>query len=394
MSATQDNRRIMGLPRTRALFLFGSMALAGLVIASTVFAFTRMGMNPGSPAPSRKPFINEPSLVKGAQPIQMNLLPKPTATTQSKTGTQGKTGTQSLTSFSFTAAGDYGQTSATTANLSYMARSGVNFNLGLGDFDYDVNISADAWSAYAKSYLPANFPFEIMAGAHDTQLDTLAANFPDRIGNISGVYAKEYSFDYPPAAPLARFIIVTPSQILPGYDYSVGSVHYNWVAQKIDDARAANIPWVIVGMHQYCFVIDSTSCPSQDLLDLLLNKHVDLILEAQKHTYQASKQLALNTATCPTLPITSYNTSCVANASNSFAKGAGSVIVVTGTGGTIPLLPIDSTDPKINYFRSWMGANVNQTFGLSQFSVTPTRINMNFIPTYGGSFTDNFVING
>jgi hypothetical protein len=68
------------------------------------------------------------------------------------------------------------------------------------------------------------------------------------------------------------------------------------------------------------------------------------------------------------------------------------VIVVTGTGDTIPRLSIDTNDPKIHYFRSWMGANVNQTFGVSQFTVTATRIIMKFVPTSGGTFTDSFTI--
>ncbi|HLX55479.1 MAG TPA: hypothetical protein VKR83_00495 [Ktedonobacteraceae bacterium] len=372
MSITQSNSRKKRFPHNRSLFIFGSVLLVCLVGGSAFFALAHS--NAGIPTPSTKP-----GAVKATQAL------KPTATTQSKSAKPNP-------DFSFTAAGDYGQTSYTTANLNYIARSGVKFHLGLGDFDYDPNTSADAWSAYAKSHLPPNFPFEIVAGGHDIQIDTLAADFPDRIGNISGTYAKEYSFDYPPGAPLARFIIITPSQILPGYDYGIGSVHYNWVAQKIDEARAAHIEWVIVAMHQFCFVIDSTSCANQDLLDMLINKKVDLILQAQKHTYQASKQLSLNNTTCPTLPITSYNPNCVVNATKSLIKGAGSVIVVTGTGGTVPLLPIDSSDPKINYFRSWMGANVNQTFGVSQFTVTMSQITMKFVPLSGGNFTDNFTI--
>jgi len=295
--------------------------------------------------------------------------------------------------FSFTAAGDYGQTNYTTANLNYIAHAGVNFHLGLGDFDYDPNSSAAAWVAYAKSHLPANYPFEIVAGGHDTQINTFAVDLPNRMANMSGTYAKEYSFDYPPNAPLARFIIITPSEILPGYDYGKGGSHYNWVSQQIDEARAARIRWVIVGMHQYCFVIDSKSCANQDLLDMLLNKKVDLIMQAQKHTYQASKQLALTPTTCPILPITSYNAHCIVNATKSFNKGAGSVIVVTGTGGTVPLLSIDTSDPKINYFRSWMGANVNQTFGVSQFMVTATSLTERFVGV-SGSFSDSFTIQG
>src|SRR5713226_7872052 len=113
------------------------------------------------------------------------------------------------TSFSFTAAGDYGHTNHTTANLNYIATSGVSFHLGLGDFNYSKTSTAQAWSTYVKSHLPTNFPFEIVAGGHDTNsIDTYAADLPDHIGNVSGIYAKQYSFDYPPKAPLARFIII------------------------------------------------------------------------------------------------------------------------------------------------------------------------------------------
>ena len=58
----------------------------------------------------------------------------------------------------------------------------------------------------------------------------------------------------------------------------------------------------------------------------------------------------------------------------------------------MPLLSIDNSDPKIQYFRSWMGANVNQTFGVSQFTVSSTQITMRFVPVSGGTFTDSFTI--
>jgi hypothetical protein len=308
---------------------------------------------------------------------------------------------QTATGFTFTAAGDYGQTTYTTANLQYIARSGARFDLGLGDYSYNPSVSATAWSAYAKGYLPANFPFEILPGGHDTadagenttnDIATYAADLPDHIGNLAGTYGTQYAFDYPPLNPLARFILVSPSDVLPNYTYGKGSADYNWVSNEIDGARAANIHWVIVAMHQYCFVIDSTSCASQDLLDLLLAKHVDVILQAQKHNYQASKQLDLNSG-CPTLPLTSYNPQCVASASTHMSRGAGSVIVVTGTGGTTPELAINTSDPKIGYFRAWMGAGSNQTWGVSQFTVSPTQISMRFI-NVSGPFSDSFTLTG
>ena len=320
------------------------------------------------------------------------------ASAQSNNSTTSQTGA----SFSFTAAGDYGQTNYTTANLKYIAHSGVSFNLALGDFSYNTSVSAAAWSAYAKSLLPANFPFEILPGGHDTadagessgnQTQAYSAALPNHVGNITGSYGIQYAFDYPATNPLARFILVSPGNVLGGYDYNKGSADYNWVAQEIDSARSANIHWVIVAMHQYCFVIDSTSCSSQDLLDLLLTKHVDLILQAQKHTYQASKQLALNGTTCKTLSDTQYNPNCIVNSTTTMTRGAGSVIVVTGTGGTVPQLAINTHDPKIGYFRAWAGANINQTWGLSQFTVSATQLSMHFV-NVSGSFTDSFSING
>src|SRR5947209_3398586 len=83
---------------------------------------------------------------------------------------QRSTGTYaaSSTSFTFTAAGDYANTTSTTANLQLIARTRPQFNLALGDLNYGSTITSDQWSTYVKSYLLANFPFEIIAGNEDT----------------------------------------------------------------------------------------------------------------------------------------------------------------------------------------------------------------------------------
>jgi|SRR5579884_4153438 len=288
-------------------------------------------------------------------------------------------------SFKFTAAGDYGQNNYTTANLKYIAQSGASFDLALGDFNYNPSVSDAQWSAYAKGLLPANFPFEILFGDHDgSGGKTYTTNFPNRMANMSGTYAKQYYFDYPASSPLARFIMISPD------GDSKGSSGYNWVANAITSARSANIHWIIVGMYNYCFTLDQ-SCNNQDLLDLLLNMHVDLILQAHKHSYQASKQLALN-ANCKSLS-TTYNSQCVVNSSTSMTRGAGSVIVVTGTGGATPQISINPKESQMGYFRTWAAANKNETWGISQFTVSATQISMRFVNTTG-SFTDSFTING
>src|SRR5712691_330784 len=127
MSVVRNNSRKVGLVRSRTLSILGSILLVGLVVESAVFAFTYF--NAGIPNPSTKPSA-----------VQATPVLKPSATIQSKVVTK------SDSSFRFTAAGDYGQTSYTTANLNYIAHSGVNFHLGLGDFDYDPNTTAEAWS--------------------------------------------------------------------------------------------------------------------------------------------------------------------------------------------------------------------------------------------------------
>ena len=306
----------------------------------------------------------------------------------------GRSAVHAAGSFTFTAAGDYGQTKHSTAVLQAIASAGGSFHLALGDLNYDYpNVSADQWSSYAKGYVGSNFPFEILYGEHDTgDISQLAADLPNRMAGLSGTYPYQYYFDYPAGAPLARILMLSPG--LAPYKYDKGNANYNWVASAIDSARAAHIPWVIVGEHKYCIVIDSShtnTCSGQDLMNLLLSKRVDLILQGQKHGYQASKQLALNTTTCTSLSVASYKPSCVVGASSSPLKGAGSVITICGTGGK-SLALVDASDPEAGYFRTWMGGNANPTWGMSKITVSATQLHLQFVAASGGTFSDSLTI--
>jgi hypothetical protein len=297
--------------------------------------------------------------------------------------------------FSFTAVGDYAETNYTTANLNYIAHSGASFNLALGDFDYTHRAAAQ-WSSYVTGLLSPSFPFEIVAGNEDkSQLNTYIAALPDHMGS-TGTYAKEYSFDYPPGSALARFILVSPGGVLAGYNYSKGSSHYNWVSQQIDGARSAGIPWVIVAMHEPCIYVNSTSssgsCSSLDLLNLLVSKKVDLILTGHRHDFQVSNQLALNSTTCTSLMTGKYNSNCVVNSTSSLTRGAGTVIVINGTGGETPLGGLNSSDPNAGYFRTWEGGKTNATWGVLNVTVSATQLSVQFMGISGGSFTDSFTI--
>jgi hypothetical protein len=292
-------------------------------------------------------------------------------------------------SFTFTAAGDYDQTPATTANLHYIAHSGASFHLGLGDFDYNPAVSATQWSHYVTSSLPPNFPFEIIPGDHDTsQLSIYTAALPDRLGS-KGTYGQQYYFDYPPGTPLARFILFSP-YILTHYNYAQGGAGYNWVSSTIDAARAARIPWVIVGMYENCFSLGSAHCSNDAILNLLISKKVDLILYAHKHNYEASVQLGFNGTTCRSIT-TTVNPACIVNSSASMSKDAGSTIVMSGTGGAA-LLAISPTDPALGYFRARQDTTIGHTWGVSQFTVSATQLSMHFAGTSGGNYSDQFTL--
>ena len=245
-----------------------------------------------------------------------------------------------------------------------------------------------------KSNLPPIFPFEIVPGNEDlAYIPVFEADLPDHIGNISGTYGQEYSFDYPPGAPLARIIMISPGAILPGYSYSAGTPHYNWVAQQIDGARSAGIPWVIVGMQEFCIAMGNIPCTIGSALEnLLISKKVDLVLQAHSHDYQVTKQLALNGSTCPGVAPNIYNSACVVNATTNVTKGAGTVFVITGTGGEAPLVPLGSSDPEAGYFRTWMAGNSNATWGVSRFTVSATQVTEQFVGISGAGFSDSFTI--
>src|SRR5712691_7574413 len=354
---TPNNNQKKRLFRAQRLISSGTVLLLALVIASSFFAFASSGRS--ARASSTLPL-----------------------------------------SFIFTAAGDYSQTTHTTANLNYIGgSSGASFNLAIGDLNYNPNVSTDAWSNYVKGILPSPFPFEIVAGNEDSkQINRFITDLPDQLKNISGTYGKQYYFDYPATGPLARFMLVSPGGVVSGYNYKKGSTNYNWVSNTIDGARMAGIPWVIVAMHEPCIRVGNTKgnpkCPSDGsaLMNLLISKKVDLILTGHAHSYQASKQLAFNGTTCKSIQLNAYNSNCIVNATTSLTKGAGSVIVISGTGGSDPLSTLNNADPEAGYFRTWMGINANETFGVSQFTVSATQLSMQFVGTSGGNFSDSFTI--
>lgn len=291
----------------------------------------------------------------------------------------------------FAAAGDHAAGAATTASLRALATAGAAFYLALGDLSYGSTGSEQSWCDLVKSHVGSSFAFELVSGNHEDDarpngfIDNFAACLPDRM-NAHGRYGAEYYFD---VGPLLRVIVIAPNLRVGGvsYEYVQGNSRYAWLAQRIDEARAAAIPWVIVGMHKVCITLGEKSCEiGADLMNLLISKRVDLVLQGHDHTYQRSKQL-----TCASRG--SFMSACVVDdgSDDTYTKGAGTVFVVAGAFGNT-FYPIDTLDPEVGYFARWMGSNANPTYGFVKYTVTPTRISAQYVRTSGGTFTDSFGI--
>ena len=289
-----------------------------------------------------------------------------------------------------------------------MAGSGLNFVQDLGDASYNEKTPESAWCSYIRSYLGSTLPFELVSGNHESDgmqglIDNFTACLPDRLGNLTGTYGKEYYYDYPASNPLARIIMISPGLTFTKggtYDYSVGSPHYKWTASAIDGARAAGIPWVIVGMHKVCLSTGSSTCwdgIGNDINNLLISKKVDLVLQGHDHSYQRSKQLVLNGNTCTAVVDETYNSSCVVNdgSTGSYTKGAGTVINIVGTGGfeMTQYGPIYTWDGDNKYFATYMGGNLNPRFGWVKVTVSASQLTAQFMgATNRSNFTDQYTI--
>ena len=250
-------------------------------------------------------------------------------------------------SFSFGVAGDLGADSATTATLDALAGADTSFFLAIGDLSYNQIKPESAWCSYVKQHVGATYPFELLVGNHEETatsqggfIDNFVACLPDRLG-VTGLYAHQYYFDYPPDAPLARFILIDPD-LTRGEDPAQyctkgDTANCDWLTARIDDAKSQGL-WTIVGMHKNCITIGEKSCEiGAPLFNVLLEHKVDVILQGHDHGYQRSKQLSLG-PDCPELEPDVYNGGCIARDGGDdavFRRGAGPVFVVSAAWSSV-----------------------------------------------------------
>lgn len=307
-----------------------------------------------------------------------------------------------VSSFSFGAAGDIGGSSDAAAVLQSIGKSGLDFFIVLGDLSYADPQPESAWCDYVKTNVGnTSFPFEIISGNHEddgppgNNINNFAQCLPHRAGTIQGAYAKEYYLDYPPSTPLARIILISPNLTIDGtkYSFAKGTSRYNWLSTTINEARSRAIPWVVVGMHENCISMGDKSCSiSIDLFNLLVEKKVDLVLQGHDHNYQRSKQFAMGSS-CSALVANTHTPSCVVDdgADGVYTKGAGTLMVIAGTGGK-GLYNIAPGDSEAGYFAKSMGANSNARKGFVKYTLSAQQLTAQFIGATAGSFTDSFTI--
>ena len=299
----------------------------------------------------------------------------------------------------FTASGDISASSDAQATLAGIATLDPDLHLALGDLSYGTTGSEGAWCDVVTSRVGAGFPFEIIAGNHESNglngnINDFTACLPNQLPGVVGTYGRQYYVDVPAVNPVVRYIMISPALTFPTsgtWSYAAGTPRYQWTSDAIDGARSTSIPWVVVGMHKPCLSVGQYSCdPGADIMNLLTSKRVDLVLSGHEHLYARSKQLALG-AGCTALVPGQFSASCVADADSQLVKGAGTVFGIVGTGGT-PLRDVVASDAETEYFAARSGANLNPAYGNLELTATRTSLTGAFRPVLGATFGDTFAI--
>lgn len=298
----------------------------------------------------------------------------------------------------FSAAGDFSASSSAVAVFNLIGSLDNDFHAALGDLSYGATGAEEAWCNTVKAGVGEGYPFELVSGNHESNgqngnINDFSACLPNQLPGLKGTYGRQYYVDVPASAPLVRYVAVSAGiPFTTGtLTYAAGTPQYAWTSAAIDGARAAGIPWVVVGNHTPCLSLGQYACEmGSDLANLLLTKKVDLVLNGHEHLYQRTKQLTTR-AGCTTLVPGTFNASCVVDSDNDLAAGAGTVFATVGTGG-INLRNVTTTDPEAGYFAAYSGLNVNPTFGVLDFSVTADLLTATFRRASGGTFTDAFTI--
>jgi len=294
----------------------------------------------------------------------------------------------------FSAVGDFSASTGAQSVLSLIGSLDNDATITVGDLSYGATGAEETWCDLVKSKVGQGYPFEMIAGNHESNgqngnINDFSACLPNQLPGAVGTYGRQYYVDVPAGAPLVRFVMISPALPFPDgttWSYDAGSPRYQWTAAAIDGARAASIPWVVVGMHKLCLSMGDYGCDiGADLNSLLIAKKVDLVLTGHQHIYQRTKQLATGPGCSAVVP-GSFDADCVVDSDASLAKDAGTVFATVGTGG-VEHDTVNAGDSEAGYFAVANGA----AFGVLDVRVTQDVLDAAFRPATG-TFTDAFTI--
>ena len=287
-------------------------------------------------------------------------------------------------------AGDFGQTVNTQAVLSQIGQGGYDFAVAAGDLSYGATGSEQAWCDYVKNTTGEGFPFEVLAGNHESNglngnINDFSACLPNQLPGARGTYGRQYYVDVPQANPLVRFVMVGANLTFPDgwHDYSKGSARYAWTAAAIDGARERSIPWVVLTTHLNCLGIGNYGCPlGPDIVDLAMGKKVDLILTGHDHLYGRTHLLSTGPS-CPTAAA-GYVAGCVVDAGTDgvYDSVDGTILATVGTGGG-SLYSVNPASPNLPYFAAYHGGGANPAYGLLDLTFGPDTLTGRYLTTSG-----------
>lgn len=298
----------------------------------------------------------------------------------------------------FAALGDIGTSADASDVLTELGQAAADLTVVVGDLSYAKVGAEQEWCEFVKERVGASHPFELVSGNHESDgqngnINDFSACLPNQLPGLVGTYGRQYYLDVPLEQPLVRFLMISPGLHFPEgrLDYDRGGTDYRWTEEAIDSARAAGIPWVVVGAHKPCVSVGQYGCDSgSDIFALLLEKRVDLLLHGHEHLYQRTAQLTTGTPDCPELVPGRYHRSCVADNDGTFEQGVGTIAATVGSGGRT-LRSVDPDDPEALYFAASSGRNREPTFGFLKVTAAEDRLSAEFVGV-NGTFEDEFTI--